>query len=287
MSESLAFQEEGSGWRFSWGLALAGGAVAVAVTFALLTLGSGVGLLFLKSGEPHTGFLTGGAIYFLTAQAFGFAVGGHIAGRLLGPLPESHWQEEVRAAVHGLVVWAVCVVATLLLIAAAGAATAALYGVSRSQAEPVRLTALNVDRLFRPGAVSTASNPAAIPPVTNPADPAQARAEAGRLIEAVVVPASAFNGDDRARLVQMVGEQAHVSTSEARLRVAAMESRLLADKQRMTDTARKTASALSLWIAFALLFGAFVAMVAAVTARLEDDHQTGWTLFAFHRGWRS
>src|SRR5437868_4761193 len=78
--------EENTGYRFSWGLAIAGGVAATAVTFFLLTLGSGFGLLLV---HPYTqtvralpAFLTGGAIYFFVAQAFGFAVGGHLAGRL-------------------------------------------------------------------------------------------------------------------------------------------------------------------------------------------------------------
>src|SRR5215471_14653847 len=61
--------EENTGYRFSWGLAIAGGIVATAVTFFLLTLGSGFGLLLVHSAAPsaHTVpvFLTGGAIYFL------------------------------------------------------------------------------------------------------------------------------------------------------------------------------------------------------------------------------
>ena len=50
---------------------------------------------------------------------------------------------------------------------------------------------------------------------------------------------------------------------------------------------RRTAAIASLWTAFALLFCAVVAMVAAVTARLEDDRDSPWGLFAFHKNWRS
>ena len=37
--------EPDTGYRFSWGIAIAGGVVATAVTFILLTLGAGFGLL--------------------------------------------------------------------------------------------------------------------------------------------------------------------------------------------------------------------------------------------------
>jgi hypothetical protein len=319
MSETVVVHdEEGTGYRFSWGLAFAGAVVAAAVTLLLLTLGAGVGLLLM---HPLTGdnpsiprFLTGGAIYFFAVQAFGFAVGGHVAGRLLGPLPESHFQEEVRAAIHGLVVWALAVLGTVVMLAAAGAATAALYGINRTASEPQHTSAVIVDRLFRPGLEQTVTtpgpaNPTAVPPpaigaaspieqpsespstvmLTQPAvgDGAHARAEAGRLIEADFAPGGAFTTDDRARLTELVSQQAGVSQREASLRVAAAESQLTDRMHRTAEAARKTTSYASLWIAFSLLFGALVAMVAAVTARLEDDRETAWTLFAFHRGWRS
>src|SRR5437868_12098851 len=146
MTDTVVVADENTGFRFSWGLAFAGGLVAMVVTLVLLILGSGFGLL-LVNPLRHTGpslpvFLTAGAIYFLAAQAFGFAVGGHLAGRLLGPLYESHVQEEFRAAAHGFVAWAIAVLATLTVVAMAGmaaagigAGTAALYGAAPRAAE--------------------------------------------------------------------------------------------------------------------------------------------------------
>ena len=293
-------EEEESSYRFSWSLVLAGSVVAVAVTFLLLLLGSGVGLQFVK--PDATQFFTGGAIYFLAAQAFGFAAGGHVTGRLLGPLPkETQYQEEVRAAIHGLTAWAVAVLATIVLVGFAGAATAALYGVSRTSAGPSHVAPLTVDRLFRPGPSPTIAapgvNPVTQPPSAQPSpppatpaetpDPVHARAEAGRLIEADFALGSRFDAEDRARLVQLTAEQAHVPVSEARLRVAATESRLNQESQQAAQALHRATSTAALWLACALLFGALAAMVAAITARLEDDHQTAWSLFALHRGWRS
>src|SRR5665213_4308142 len=136
--------EPNTGHRFSWGLAIAGGVAATAVTFFILSLGSGFGLLLVHpithSGPSVPAFLTGGAIYFLCAQAFGFAAGGHLAGRFLGPLHESHLQEDFRTAAHGLIAWAVAVLATLsvvtlagLTLASTGATTAAMYGAATSK----------------------------------------------------------------------------------------------------------------------------------------------------------
>jgi hypothetical protein len=176
MAETVVIAEEqpqDTGYRFSWSLAIAGGVAATAVTFFLLTLGAGFGLL-LVSPVTHTGpslptFLTGGAIYFFVAQAFGFAVGGHLAGRLLGPIVETGIQEEFRAAAHGFVAWAVTVLATLIVVAFAGATaistgatTAALYGAPSSQTGDFKPTSSStasywVDVLFRPANNATAA----------------------------------------------------------------------------------------------------------------------------------
>src|SRR5690348_6761503 len=113
--------DEVSAKRFSWSAAFAGAFVATAVSLLLLTLGSGVGLSLVtvrhatESGTVT--FLTLGAIYFLVAQAFGFAAGGHIVGRMIGPALETDRDEEIRAGTHGLVAWALAVVATATLIA--------------------------------------------------------------------------------------------------------------------------------------------------------------------------
>ena len=197
MADTLVIAEEGdenTGYKFSWGLAFAGAVAATAVTFFLLTIGAGFGLL-LVNPVTHAGpsvpvFLTGGAIYFFAAQAFGFAVGGHLAGRLLGPILETRTQEDFRAGAHGLTVWAITVVATLVLIALAGMTAAqsgggmaALYGAS-SPANSQSSTPTNylVDKLYRPA---------------GGAAPEGARQEAGRILNASFVRGVALTDNDR------------------------------------------------------------------------------------------
>src|SRR5690349_16058587 len=111
----------GSGHRMSWPASFAGALVGTATIFFLLARGSGVGLSLVPApGVVSKGFLTLGAIYFLAAQAFGFAVGGHLVGRLIGPMAETDREEEFRAAAHGLTVWGLCVTATALLVLISG-----------------------------------------------------------------------------------------------------------------------------------------------------------------------
>src|SRR5258705_11081784 len=109
---------------FSWGAVIAGAVGAAAVTFLLLVIGSGVGvsLVSVPEANAQTGqsAITLGAIYFFAAQAFGFAVGGYLAGRLMGPALENEDEELFHATTHGLVVWALGVVATATVIAVSG-----------------------------------------------------------------------------------------------------------------------------------------------------------------------
>jgi hypothetical protein len=264
MAETVVIAEQGdenTGYRFSWGLAIMGGVIATAVTFFLLTLGAGFGLLFVHPNlHAAPSFLTGGAIYFFIAQAFGFAVGGHFAGRLIGPLPESKIQEEFRAEAHGFVAWAVAVLATVTMVAFIGMAantgsgTAALYGMSSSKTESAP-TAYLVDVLFRPNANA----------------PEGARAEAGRILDAGLARGEQIAADDKDRLMTLVATQANMTRDAASVRIDNLQADVQAKTRKAADLARKVASYTSLWIALSLLFGALVSMIAAVMARNEDD----------------
>src|SRR6185437_3393196 len=155
-------EEDSFRHRLAWGPIFAGAVVGTASIFFLLTLGAGVGLsLVPAAGVASKGFLTLGAIYFLAAQAFGFAVGGHLVGRLIGPMAETDREEEFRAAAHGLTVCGLCVSATALLVllsswvAAGSTAIAggmALAPGNSSTAPTPAVTAYWTDVLFRPAA---------------------------------------------------------------------------------------------------------------------------------------
>jgi hypothetical protein len=240
------------GRRFNWGATIVGAIGATATMAFLLALGAGVGLSFLSvpsTARSATVFLSLGAIYFFAVQAFGFAVGGYLAGRLIGPAAESTKEEEFRAAVHGFTVWALSVVASLLIagasstIAGAGLAAGAASGPASDNSDYF------TDLLFRPA----------------PATPQVAadKAEAGRIL----AMARSSDDSDTARLVQLISKDTGLSQDTARARVQVVE----ASQRLMADNARKAAAIISLWSAFALLFGAVVAVAAAISARWMDD----------------
>ena len=284
MTDTVVVADENTGFRFSWGLAFAGGLTAIAVTLVLLILGSGVGLLLVSpvrhTGTSMPGFLTAGAIYFLAAQAFGFAVGGHLAGRLLGPVLETRGQEELRAAAHGLVSWAVAILGTLVLVAftglaaaGGGAAIASLYGV-HSRSPAATSTAYLVDVLFRPAAGPGPSQANAAPGATsaeNAGNDLGSHAEAERIVQAGLMRGETLGAGDHARLAALTAAQAGISQPDAAARVDRMQSDVQEKTRRTAELARKAASYASLWMAFSLVFGAIVAVFSAISARLEDD----------------
>lgn len=341
--------------RFSWGATFAGALVAMGVTFLLLTLGSGIGLSLVTARHATAGgattFLTMGAIYFLAAQAFGFAAGGHVVGRLIGPALETTQEKDFRAGAHGLVSWALAVVATATIVALSailagsaittGALTAALGSMpangTRGESSQPATTSYWVDKLFRPttnpqaaalswrqyaqtdtgttidmppsneqptqpapadnqtgpsdNAPSTGSNSrifmgggtpsaAPLPPVTATPLPTlrplgSDKAEAGRILTVGMANGERLSDEDRTQLAQLVSLDTGMSDAAARHRVDDVVQRIHDDEVATAETARKVAAAASLWTAFALLFGAVVAVFAAVSARWEDDHEQG------------
>ncbi len=238
--------------HFNWGAAVAGAVAATATGFFLLTLGSGVGLA-LASPQHSTAFLTLGAIYFFAAQAFGFTVGGYLVGRLIGPEVETAKEEEFRAAAHGFVMWALTIVASLLLVGLSSVvAGSTLYAGSASRAAATPAGYWE-DALFRP-----ASNSPSVM-----AD----KAEAGRILAMDSAAADGANDADSSAIARLVAADAGMPLSAAMSRVTDVQIRM----RQEADAARKAASIVSLWTAFALLFGAIVAVAAAISSRWMDD----------------
>ena len=291
MADTVVIAEEtlDEALHFSWGLAIAGGVTAAAMLFFLLTLGSGFGLLLFRpatGGTPSAPvFLTGGAIYFLAAQLFSFAFGGHLVGRLLAPAFETREHEEFRAAAHGFVSWAVALFGTLIVAVIASLSAmdsvSHLYAPAMAKSEPAGPTAYLVDKLFRPSpsTAAPASTPdgiassivqSAVAPVADPASTARARDEAGRILD-VAAAHGGLTSDDRARLIGLVGQQAGLPSDAAAARVDSEQANAQTAIRQAADIARKTASYAALWIAVSLLFGALISMTAAVFARFEED----------------
>jgi hypothetical protein len=103
------------------------------------------------------------------------------------------------------------------------------------------------------------------------------KAEVGRILEANWANGGSISSYDRDRAAELVAQDTGVSTADAGRRVDNAETQMKRDQRKAAETARKIARNASLWIALALLFGAIVSTMAAISARWEDDRITfGW-----------
>ena len=153
------------GSPLSWSAAIMGALAAIAVTFLIIALGSGIGLSFASpysSGPSAKSMTILAAVWLLMAETLGFATGGYLAGRLRSPAYDGVVGETTfRDAAEGLLVWALGVVAMgvlagMLGLFAAGAtahvtAGAAAAGAGNQGAiSTASATDYFVDLLFRP-----------------------------------------------------------------------------------------------------------------------------------------
>jgi hypothetical protein len=292
-----------AGQGFSWRAVFAGAFVAGAVILFLLLLGSGVGLSLFSFAEAtaNTGrkALTGGGVYLMAALAFGFAVGGYLAGRLMGPQLESEDEELFQATSHGLVAWAVGVVMTAIILGASGVVltaagmnAAAIWGSANTSNPPSSgltpgVAGYWVDTLFRPASglaqgqapgAAGAPQPAAAP-ASGVAAPVpgemEARAEVARILTVGLASGGQLSQPDRDRIASLLSRYAVVDASEATRRVDDVQNRIHQQEVTAAENARRIAKTVSLWLAASLIFSALVSSAAAVSGRWNDDRARG------------
>lgn len=247
-----------------WGAVLAGGLAAAALSLVLLAFGAGAGFSAISPWTPHATaatFKISVGIYFLVTATMSSAVGGYLAGRLRTRWSGAHTREVFfRDTAHGLLAWAFATVLSIALLAAPvgallGVAGSAIGGVTSQSSSVIDAP---IDAMLRPAAGTNLSS----------ADRGLWRSEAARVFGAALEPGGEFSADDRAYLARVVAASAGISQADAEQRVAAA---IDGAKQTM-DKVRKAAAQLSLWLAAALLMGAFSASLAAIEGGgLRDD----------------
>jgi hypothetical protein len=110
--------------------------------------------------------------------------------------------------------------------------------------------------------------------VTGQGDLAADKAEVGRILQIGIANDTTLDAYDRNRIADLVSRDTAISTADAARRTDNALARIRSDQTKAAEAARKIARNASLWIAFALLFGAIVATMAAISARWEDDRIT-------------
>jgi hypothetical protein len=294
---SIPLDEAGrlrAGSASAWGAIIAGAVVAVAVSFVLLTLGTGLGFASVspwpERGMSATGFTVAGTIWLIVTQWLSAGVGGYLAGRLRERWLATHTHEVFfRDTAHGLVTWslATLVVAVGIVssasavvhgavhaaggVAGAGAQGAMMSGVPRGpMAAPDGggpTGAYDVDKLFRNNTPTSQ-------------DTGMPRGGDGKMEALHIAASAAENGnvstEDKTYLSNLVAAKTGATPEDAQKRVDAFIQNVqdVATKAKVAaDEARKSAATAALYTALALLVGAFIACVTAVIGgRLRDEH---------------
>lgn len=262
----------------SWAAVTAGAVVATATSFALIILGSALGLSVLspwsqQAATVATTFAVSTAVWLVVMQWVASALGGYIAGRLRIRWRDIHDDEVFfRDTAHGFLAWCLStlIVACIAIGAAtgvasravqatatvAGGAAAGAAGVSSGQ------TDYFVDMMFRPTPGGTAQPNAA-----------ESRGEVSRILvdgltDGRLTPA------DRTYVAQLVAARTGLSQAEAERRVDEVLIQVVAAKAKAkerADAARKAGIVMSFATFLSLLVGAFIASVsAALGGRLRD-----------------
>ncbi len=242
----------------SWPAVAAGAVASCAVTLLLIAFGTGLGLTVVSpwsgSGVSATTFKIGTGLYFIVMAMMSSAIGGYLAGRLRTKWTGVHTDEVYfRDTAHGFLAWAFASVlgAAVLATPATSLLSGAVTGASQGAANTAQSSGPvdgYVDLLLR------SDNPS-----SQPANPADSRAELVRLFTANSRSGSDMSPPDRAYVAKVVSARTGLSQQEADKRVTEVTAKAKSD----LDAARKATSQLAFWLTASLLIGAFSAALAA------------------------
>jgi hypothetical protein len=266
---------------FSWSAAIAGMFAAIAVSFIVAALGSGIGLSVASpySGPSATALAAAAAVWLVMSETFGFAVGGYLAGRLRSPAYDGIPGETVfRDAAQGFVVWALGVVIMASIVVAssylaassatqAAGSLASTITMARSNSDQATGTTTDyfVDVLFRPGpsaspnGPATVGNPGAAPPALSP----EMRSEVTRILGRSLVQGQ-LDDNDRMYLAQMISARTGLPPDQAEQRVSEVATKARDTVKAAADKAASAGAYLSFWTFLSLLFGGTAATLAGV-----------------------
>jgi hypothetical protein len=263
----------------SWAAVIAGAVAAAATSLILIGLGSGFGLASLSpwsgGGISLATFSVMTAIWLIVVQWVSSGVGGYLTGRLRTKWVGTHTHEVFfRDTAHGFLAWAV---ATLLVVGLAATATSAVISggaragatVAAGAAQGAAASSLSQGRAYDVDTLFRSAQPDAN------AAPGDAAAEATRILAAGMINGDVSPGD-RSYLAQLVAARTGLPQAETQTRVdtvIAQEKAAETKARQAADTARKAASAFSIFAALSMLIGAFIAAVAAALGgQLRDAH---------------
>ena len=267
-----------------WAAIFAGGLLAVAISFILLTFGSAIGLSLTSpyggEGRSLTFLAAASGLWVIWVQISSFMAGAYLAGRLRRRLTDATEHEvEVRDGSHGLLVWALGVLVGAMVAAsvASGVANTAASAVSTAAqtvgsgvmqlAGGANPMGYSVDSLFR------SDNP------QGGESAADSEAQAARILATSAAQGS-ISADDKTYLAQLITRRTGLPQPEAEQRIdrvmAGIQS--AADQAKAAaDKARRAAVLVAFVTAASLVIGAAAAWWAAGMGGRHRDEGTDFS----------
>ena len=243
-----------------WTPAIAGALAAAALAFVLHSFAAAIGLAVSSTAptwrDASLALQLLSGLYLVLVAVVAFGVGGYIAGRMRTPIDASDDEVEFRDGTHGLLVWAIAMVISVLMASAAAQSLtrlAAPAGPAQSVAGE-NVIAFDLDRLFR--ADKRPQN----------ADLSYARSEAARIL-LTTASHRGIQSDDRAYLVRLTAANTGLAAPEAEKRV----DTIITQARDNIRKARRAGVILAFMAGAAALLGAAVAWFAAGAGGRERD----------------
>ena len=261
MSAAPVYDDTDSGAAVSWPSIFGGVAAAVALTFVLLSLGSGFGWASLSAagGERASGshFKYMVAIWLVLTQWISSALGGYLTGRLRTRWNGVHTHEVFfRDTAHGFLVWAVATIlytAIVAFAASSGAQHGPNPGDDMRNGIAISPESESIDSLFRANG-------------SGPTIDRDTRIEADHIIWKGA-RAGSLSSADESYLAQLINTRTGASTEDA---TKDIDTTVAALHQSIVNSG-KAAATLSLFTCLSMLIGAFIACVGAALGGLERD----------------
>ncbi len=269
-----------------WAAILAGAVFALAVSFVLISFGAGLGLSltspYAGEGVSAAWIAIAAGIWFAWVMVTAFGAGGYLAGRMRSRIGDATSDEvSARDGTHGLIVWAVGAVVSLIIAASgisgiAGAGSAILGSGAQNATDAVTEAVSSdyfANLMLRPSVNATAD-----------VDPAT-REEIASIITRTVT-----SGDmaerDQAYLAQVIAANTDMTQQEAGARVETINTEIneaIATALDGVEQARVAGIVFGFIAAATLLIGAVAAFFAAMAGGHHRDEGLGFDAIAARR----
>jgi len=260
---------------------LGGAAIATAISWVMTSFGAAIGLAAtpngVTSGWNAVALSIATGLWILWIAVSSFAAGGYVAARLrLATYDATEHEQDLRDGAHGLMVWAVALIALTWLASPAFsglAKTAAGVGAAAVASNVDSQDAHIVDRLTRAGGSGATVNESTL------------RDDITRSLAVAAASGGAMAAEDRDYLTRQISAREGVPAEEAGKRIddAVAVVRTAAQKARdATKSARRAGVILAFLTGASMLVGAAAAWWAASMGGKHRDqeedfsHLTNW-----------